>query len=273
VAASDSEKTLSKSDGKFSLSISKSDDQVALSQKEYAPSVHGIPKRGGSVQLFMKGLDGRVAFKAEDGVSVALSDGVKLDVPAHAVIDEKGAKVTGKVTLKVASVDGEKPLEAAALPGEGKAQTVAGKPGRFSAKHGLSISIEDATGKELNVSAQAKVMASVPGDAKPSTELDVYSYAPSQKAWTQEGVAKFDKDGTYHAQIKHLSWWGIGSFTTTTSCVRACVQSGSWAKIRRVSARSSPTTPAAERAIRPETSLPRSSPTPEIRPRTNWPCT
>jgi len=226
---SSGEEATSDAAGQFELLARETDSELQAERKSYASTLRKLPPGGGSLDVFLKSLDESVQFRGDEGITVRLASGESLEIPKNAVLDEKGTRVKERVTLELAAVDGAQPTEAAALPGDGKAEREDGQKGQASIDRALSITIKNADGKELTVDKEASVIAEVPARRKDAdAELTVYSYDRAKQEWHEESKAKrsVNKDGAdvYRGDIDHLSWWSFGRFFTSDTCVRVCVE-------------------------------------------------
>jgi len=228
--AKDEQSATSDGDGHYDLQT-RSLAPVAITRAGYAGITRAVPPAGGFLDVFLKSIDKTVEFRGDKGTTVRLASGVGVEIPAGAVVDAKGKKVSGTVKLELAAIDAQKVTQAVALPGDGTASQKDGKHGRVSVDAGLSIRITDSKGEDLTVDKAAKVVAEIPArrkDADP--ELGVYSFDDDKQDWREESKVKkstnADKEAVYRADIDHLSWWSIGRFHQSTTCVRACVKDG-----------------------------------------------
>jgi len=216
--------------GSFEIAADKKGGELSVSHKAYAPTRKDAPAGGGYVEVFIKDVDKRVEFRGDKGVNVELDTGERVEIPANAVIDDKGKKVAGPVTLEVSVVDGRKTTQAAALPGDGAATRKDKTKGRVAIESGLSIRIVDKDEAELNVDKGSDVVAVVPVRRDTSDkQIGVYSYDEESGRWVEEGAAKVETTQgkrAYRAQIEHLSWWSFGNFFDQVGCVDVCVEDG-----------------------------------------------
>lgn len=208
---------------------------LALERDGYVPSERRAPGEGGYVEVFLKKVDERVTFRGDAGVSVRLPNGAGIDIPADAVKDSKGARVPGEVTLELADVDGRVRTQAAALPGDGRATLLDDTQGAVSIQRAMSIRVLDDKGNELTVDSAADVVALMPS-ARPDSPFSehAYSYDEASGAWKEESTAsQLTRDGVraYHVAVEHLSWWAVGRFFKTQTCVRACVEAADGSKV------------------------------------------
>jgi len=226
----DASSATSDAKGRFELMSAAALGMLEISRATYASTHKSAPSGGGYIEAFIKRVDKSVSFRGDQGVNVELESGERLEIPANAVIDEKGKGVPGLVTLEVAAIDGYKRSHAAALPGDGRAERKDKATGRIGVESGLEIRILDGDKKELNVDAKKDVVADLPARGKgESKELAVYSYDEDKERWVEEGVAPsktVEGKRRYRADIDHLSWWGIGKFWKSLGCVSACVEDG-----------------------------------------------
>jgi len=214
--------------GEFTLVVGDKDRYATVTRESFAPTERALPASGGSLTVLLKSVDERTTFRGDKGTTVELATGVRLEIPKDAVLDAEGKKVPGEVTLELAVVDGQKPEQAGALPGDMSAEQKNGKTGRLSVETGLSIRIFDAKQTDLTVDKNADVVAEVPAREAGNKTLAVYSYGKKEQRWKEEGSAEVstsaDKKPVYRAKIEHLSWWSLGRFFDGLSCVRACVE-------------------------------------------------
>jgi len=208
---------------------------LALERDGYVPSERRAPGDGGYVEVFLKKVDQRVPFRGDAGVNVRLPNGAGIDIPSGAVRDSKGKRIAGEVTLELADVDGRVRTQAAALPGDAHATLLDGTQGAVSIQRALSIRILDDEGTELTVDPAADVVALMPS-ARPDSPFSehAYSFDEASGAWKEESMAsQLTRDGVraYHVAVEHLSWWAVGRFFKTQTCVRACVEAADGGKV------------------------------------------
>jgi len=214
--------------GAFELVSDRVEAEVLVTRASFAPTYRPLPSAGGSLDVYLKGVDKAVRFRGDKGITVKLPSGLTLEIPKNAVLDNDGKRVSGEVSLELAVVDGRTPTQAAALPGNSEAQQKGKSKGRISIEHGLSIRVLDSKNGDLDVDKNADVVVEIPPRDGAEPVLGVYAYNAKDRRWNEESQVTLGmnaaKRWVYRVDIDHLSWWSLGRFFDVLTCVRACVK-------------------------------------------------
>jgi len=215
----------SAADGTFSLPIVDEPTEIAFERAEYAPTTKRAPGPHAGVEVFLKGVDARAEFRADEGVTLSLPSGGRIKIPADAVLDSKGEAAKGKLTLEVAEVDGRDRMQASALPGDLRARS-GKKKGLASLERAIEARISDEKGERMQLDEKGGAYVDVRDtrDKTPS-EQTAFSFDDETGEWVAEGTAARSEDG-YRIDLAHLSWWSYGELVEEVGCVRACVEEG-----------------------------------------------
>jgi len=210
--------------GVFEMQRERMVSQVSIDGKDYAESHKEVPASDVYLDVPIKRVDVTKEFDPAKEATLAVKDGAQVDIPANALVTRANAKPAGQVTARLTSVDVKSEVQLSALPGAGRARS--GKEtGQISMQGAFDLSAEDEKGEPLTTDKQKDISAAFPAGASTKTELDTFSFNTKTSEWEKEGTATLDKDkGVYRAKVKHLSWWAIGDFVDSLSCVRACVE-------------------------------------------------
>jgi len=149
-------------------------------------------------------------FTGASGVSVALSSGAKLLIPANAIADASGNTYTGTATAAVTWIDPTSNDLPNIIPGDLRGVTIANEERGLQTFGMLGVELTGSTGQALNI-ANGKtaeltfpVPASLLGNA-PAT-IDLWHFDELTGRWKQEGTA-IKTGSNYIAQVSHFSFW------------------------------------------------------------------
>ena len=217
---------------------------VVFARAEYAPITRRAPGPQVEVEVFLKGVDARVEFRGDEGVSLTLPSGGRIEIPAGTVIDKEGKRVDGELSLEAAEVDGRDRMQASALPGDLKARRAQAK-GQASIERAIELRVSDSKGEAMQLEAKGGAYVELrDASDKAPAQRTAFSFDEKTSEWVDEGAAKRDKDSegkqTYRVSLSHLSWWAYGELIESVGCVRACVgaaQCGAPSERRRGSGR------------------------------------
>ena len=178
-----------------------------------------------SAQLRPVGATVNVAGNADLMVAVPDSPAM-VSIPANSLVDASGAAYAGAVVASLTPVNPA--LDVNAMPGDYQAITAAGLS-PMESWGAVLITLDDATGKRLNLAAGKTATIRIPVATRnpviPAT-IPLFYFDETRGAWIEEGTATLAGTAPaqyYEGTVQHFSFWNadmIMDTVTVSGCVR-----------------------------------------------------
>lgn len=173
---------------------------------------------------------------AQAGGSVSGKDGVKVTLPADALVDDRGQAVTGAVALNLTPVDVTQ-LDVDAFPGAFEGIPQGGSRGPILSFGTAELvptqggrALQLAAGKTARIELPLYVRVHADGtEVKAGDTIALWSLDADTGLWTQEGTGNVVRSSgsptgfALRATIGHFSWWNADAFAAGSATVRVTV--------------------------------------------------
>jgi cysteine-rich repeat protein len=170
------------------------------------------------------------------GGEVKSANGVSINLPPGAVVDEDGNTVEGPIEVKIALLNDRD--EIAAAPGNMMAQVAASGGGDraemvespLESFGMVEVNLVASDGRKVNLKGDQEVALRFPLAANHSFKLGddipLWHYDEKMNLWNLVGNGVVQDDNTFLANVTHFSWWNADQVLTKT-CVIGRVLDGS----------------------------------------------
>lgn len=165
-----------------------------------------------------------VVAQIENGSNATGEDGVRLVLPAEALMRPDGTAATGAAQLRLTPVDMTNQVESGAFPGSYEGVLSTGERGLILS-YGVAEFVIEQNGEHLQLQPGSTATVEIPVYT-PGAALDdviaLWSVDETTGLWTEEGsgtvvVSEDSPTGlAMRAEVTHFSWWNSDRFTDGT---------------------------------------------------------
>ena len=166
-------------------------------------------------------------FQATSG-GTTQTNGMKVEIPANAVVKEDGSAYTGQVRTNITYLDPASDNFAAAMPGgdlmaSGYGSVDASNPDPQLVSYGMvDFNMTDVSGNKLQLKEGSEATITFPATnvEKPSDDakIPIWSFNDETGLWVYEGEATKQSDGSYVGKVRHFSWYNLDYPSTRATC-------------------------------------------------------
>lgn len=201
----------------------------ALGYFEGGSSIYAHENQVYTVEITLIPFDNLREFDTGLGLSYISDDGVGVEIPANAIIDEQGNTYNGAVSFYsywINPTDENLPnLSPGSLVGVQDDELVS-----LQSFGMIAVEMYGTSGQELNMAegTTAQLTFPVPTELQSSaeSEIDLWHFDEITGRWIHEGNATLT-NGSYEAEVSHFSWWNCDvPFASVYFCFNVIDDSG-----------------------------------------------
>ncbi len=197
-------------------------DALRVSGTGYAPGVLRLPSSTAQdvvITLSNEGVSQNIDATSGGTVSVPSSTAQVVLPASGLIVESTGAAATGAATVTVTPIDPAK--QSGAMPGSYTVSVAGGGVAPIESFGAIHVSLQDATGRKLNLAAGKKATIRIPVASRstnPPATIPLLYLDEATGIWKSEGQATLKgtaPNAYYEGEVAHFTYWNADQILDT----------------------------------------------------------